>query len=439
MEAWVDSSNYASGSQMSLTSYFYDASSSASNPVDGTVGTVKVITNKRKGIPQVLFSTRPYSAWNFEATGRFEFKGDYAHAGLLGLATDEKNFVMGCITKGKAYLALVKNGRRTILQEVAGAIETETLYDLRLWHRDGVFGFEYKLATEFWPLRGSIIQYEWKASDGAITTNDDLYHVGAYSYLDPPRFRIVGMISGQSILAALPIDIDNTDGNSDLINRFPDAGKVDIDGVVYSYTGRNIFFTNNLPCGPYQLRNIGTWNSPYNKDPDGSFTYQGGKAIECYDFKWLSGSGHHNDYKDAIIASSAGYAWINEQTQWKPWITTGGVKVLLRNRARFYSAAIPDWYASTNEKIYITNGLTGLSPSETPAAVYLHSHGSFAYVDSGDEVKIHGFGAASGDHDQTIRFLIDLLCSLAGTRADFIGDWKTAQLVLDGSEVDLHA
>ncbi|MCX6065007.1 MAG: hypothetical protein NT121_04535 [Chloroflexi bacterium] len=68
----------------------------------------------------------------------------------------------------------------------------------------------------------------------------------------------------------------------------------------------------------------------------------------------------------------------------------------------------------------------------------MHSHGTFAYFDSGDEVKIHGFGAASGDHDQTIRYLIDVLCSLAGTGADFIGDRKTTQAIADGEQVNLY-
>ena len=435
IEGWCVTSNPNHEGYIKLIAYFIDASSSASNPVDGTVGTVKVLTNKRKGIPQILFSTKPYSAWNFETTGRFEFKGDYAHAGLVGLATDEKNFVMGCITKNSAYLAHMKNGKRTILQEVSGTIDPETPYDLRLWHRDGILGFEYKRAGEYWPVRGSIIYYEWKTTDGAVTTNDDIYHLGAYSNLDPPRFRIVGMMSGQSVLAALPIDVDNTDGNSDLINRFPASGAVDIDGVIYNYSGKNIYFADNFPCGPYQLRNIGDWGSPYNRDPDGSVSYQGGKSIECLDFKWLSSPG---DYAGAIIATSAGYAWINQQTQWKPWIRTSGVQVLLRNRARFYSSEIPDWYPSTDEKIYITNGLTGLSPADALGNTYMHSHGTFAYFDSGDEVKIHGFGAASGDHDQTIRYLIDVLCSLAGTGADFIGDRKTTQSIADGEQVNLY-
>ena len=71
-------------------------------------------------------------------------------------------------------------------------------------------------------------------------------------------------------------------------------------------------------------------------------------------------------------------------------------------------------------------------------ATYMHSPGSFAYFDSGDETKIHGFGAASGDHDQTIHYLIDILTSLAGTRADFIGDWKTMQTIPSGSEITLY-
>ena len=374
IEFWCDSwSGDSAGFE--ATAYFIDASATGGLPTDGTLAITRVLTNKKKGIPQIVFSTKPYSAWNFEAVGRFEFKGDYANVGLVGLATDEKNFVVGCITNGKAYLAHMKNGKRIVLQEFTGDIFPDTLYDLRLWHREGVLGLEYKLSTDLWPQRGSQVLYEWRYVDGAITSNDDIYHVGAYSYLDPPRFQIVGMSSGQSILAALPIDVDPTDGDSDLVNRFPDTGRIDVDGIIYNYTGRNVLM-GELACGPFQLRNVGSWKSPFNKELGSGFSYQGGLAIECLDFKWLDGADYHTDYAGCIMASSAGYAWLNEQTMYKPWIKTNIKAVRQRNRARFYSKTIPI-LVSIHQRKGIYHQWVDRTYSGGPIGCHLHAQPRF--------------------------------------------------------------
>ena len=74
-------------------------------------------------------------------------------------------------------------------------------------------------------------------------------------------------------------------------------------------------------------------------------------AIEFYQFKWLDGATHSGDLEGAIVATNAGYAWINQNTQWKVWITTIGEVVWARERARHYSEYIPNYPASCSEKI----------------------------------------------------------------------------------------
>jgi hypothetical protein len=184
------------------------------------------------------------------------------------------------------------------------------------------------------------------------------------------------------------------------------------------------------------LRNATSWDAPFNTDREGK-TYQGGKAIEITQFEWLDGLTHAEDFVDSIIATSAGYNWELDETQWKVWITTGGEVVWLRNRARHYSEDMPDYYPDGNERVYITEGLTGVSGSGD-GTDYQHPHGAFVYVHSDDRVSVHGFSAFSGEHDQSIMNLLDKFCRLSGTLAEFIGDLEVASKTFtDGEEFEL--
>jgi hypothetical protein len=411
------------------------SSESADTPKTGS------ITNKKKGVPQVLFSSRPYSAFNFEQTARVKFIGQYAKLGLIGLATDKKNFITAYIQNNKVCLSKVRNGVETTLTSLPNAgITPDTQYDIRFWHRDGKFGFEWKLASGYmWPSRESYVTYRWKSADGAMAVNDDIFHVGVYSFIDPPRFRIIGHRSKQNVLGVLPLDIDPSSGMSDFLTAFPASGKIDLDGTIYKYTGKSIYFPDGKARGPFQLRNIRAWDSPYNVEYDGSFTYVGGNAIEFLMFDWHKGGVLADYAANAIINSDAGYAWQNTQVQWAPWIRTSGQQELLRNRARFYSSGIPDYYPSGYERIYVTNGLTGVSPDKESTDEYQHTCGTFAYFDSGDKTTLYGFSAASGEQDQTIRYLLDVFCKLSGTKSKFPGDFQIPSvLIYKGMQEYLH-
>lgn len=380
---------------------------------------------RQKGVPQILLSTQPYSAFNFEATGRFDIVGEYSYAGIVGLAKDENNFITGYYREGYLGIAKVRDGIFEVIDEITidDPLEQNKLYDVRFWHRDGLMGVEVKKPDEVWPRRGSMLLYEWLEADGEISASDDIFHVGIYAFINPPKFRTIGHRSSQTSIAVMPLDQNPDTGVSEFITLFPESGQFDIQGVIYNYTGKKgLMYNNNKEyAGPYQLRNLESWDNPFNSDRNGK-TYQGGKAVEITQFSWLNGTDHAEDFQGSLMASTAGYTWEIDETQYKVWITTGGQVVWLRNRARHYAQTQPDYYGEGGEKLFISDGLTGVSPVVADETEYRHSAGSFAYIHSEDKVSIHGFCAINGDHDQSIMSLLDLFCKIAGTSASFIGD-----------------
>ena len=408
--------------------------------VDGKSVITNYLFNKHKGIPQVMLSTKPYSAFNFEETARMEFHGSYSQNGLIGLCVDEKNFVAAYISKGKIRLIQVVAGVTTVLHEITDtAIVEDTKYDLRFWHKDGIVGFEYKLAASVvWPLRGSILKYEWKYSDGPMATLDDIFHIGVYSFINPPSFRIVGMKGGETIVGALPADVDQ-------IDAFLGTGTIDIDGMLYTYTGKTNHFTGTPGLGPYLINGSSDTNYPLNTD--GTFIYQGGHTLDISLFKY-AGMASVTEYTDAVLATTSGHGFLIDQIQWQPFSIINGVQITYMEQAKVYSTSMKPWTPAINERVYITDGLLGLTAVDLAAEQkgedeatqmnsYLHCPGVFAYLDTGDLMKVYGYSATSGDHDQTIHKLIDLFCRLAGTRAAFLGDKQYSQIVTSGSEVTL--
>lgn len=413
----------------------------------GDTAISNVLESRQKGIPQVLFATKPYSAFNFEIVGRFSIKGPWTYAGLIGLAEDEKNYTVGFYRGSRLGIAIVRDGKRTIVheQDISMFIDDDRVHDIRFWHRDGLMGVDLK-ATHVpeWNVRGGLAQsitHSWGTQYGPIATNDDIFHVGVWGLIDPPKFRTTGFVSSSTIVPVLPSDINPYTGESDFDPLFSDVtgNQIDIEGVIYDFTGKNRFFTDaEKPfMGPYQIRNTESWDSPFNSDRNGK-TYQGGKAIEITQFAWLNGTSFAELLKDAIIGSSAGYAWEIDETQWKVWITTGGQVVWLRNRARHYAADAPDYYADGADRVYITDALTGVTPVGDDVDYY-HPWGTFVYRHSDDRLALHGFAAFSAEHDQSVQTLLSVFAHLSGTSAEFIGDVKIPSLELvEDTEVKIE-
>ena len=400
------------------------------------------MTNKKKGIPQILFSTRPYSSWNFEISSRVIFWGSHTETGLVGLAIDTQNFMAGIISKQTAKIIKMSYGKETILEQISLSLAEGALYDLRFWHRDGILGFEYRLSTDKWPTRGSVLRHEWSSSDGPVVIQDDVFHVGAYSFINPPAFRIIGMRSGETIIAALPSD-------AALVSQFPPSGSVDIDGLIYTYTGKSAHFTTLPALGPYQITGYGKNTYPFNQDLDGGFTYnKGDNYVDVTISRNLSGVVGANYYAGAILGTSGGRSFVISEIQWKSWTAVNGVTVNKEDEAKVYSSGLTKWTPTVDERVYITDGFTGVAAVDTTKETnagndatqmnsYMHCPGVFCYLDNSDESRLMGFQATSGDHDQTIHLLLELFCNLSGTAATFIGDRKVSQTIHNGEEITL--
>lgn len=398
----------------------------------GDAGINKTMKTMQKGVPQVLFSTQPYSAYNFESTARMSVVGSRSYAGIIGLGKDENNYIVGYFRMGFIGIAKVRDGITTIIHEqnIAALIESDKLYDLRFSHRDGLFGIDIKTVSEFWSYRGVTeglssngFSYRWTEADGPLSVDDDIFHVGIYGYINPPKFRTVGHSSSSQFIPILPGDINPAHGNSDVLNRWvADVGyQVDIQGVIYNYANVNrLLFDGDHPyMGPYQIRSTEEWNEPFNNDKNGK-TYQGGKAVEFTFFQWLNGTSHALDYAGSLVASAGGYSWELDESQWKVWITTGGQVVWLRNRSRHYSENIPDNYVDGYDRFFITDGLQNVTVEGE--VEYNHPYGTFVYLHSGDYVLVEAFSAISGDADNSVASLIQKISRISGTNASFIGD-----------------
>ena len=423
-----------------------------------TDGNNKQLAFSAKGIPQVMFSQRPFSAWNFDCIARTSFTGEYALSGLLGIASDDSNYIVGYIENGKIGIGVVRAGIKTTLVDVVDAtIVPDTVYDVRFWHRDGVFGVETKVSTDTeWPTRGSQLTYSWLETDGVMATIDDIFHVGIYGLIDPPKFRTVGFRSSGSIIPILPLDINPDTGVSDAMTLFPWSGKVDIEGTIYTYDGIWPSFTAvstpyTEPLGPYQLRSVGDVVAPYSKPPpiegdDNAMTGAGGRCITILQFAWLANTvGNEGLFSGATVGSTAGYSFFENAAQWKVWITTSGKLVWIRERARHYvedqyAELIGDDFGTLSSKIYITNGMDGVAPVDEIENEFVYEEGTFVFLDSDDKIDIYGFYAVSGDHDQNLKSLLGKFCKIAGTAAIFPGDFTLENaIIVAGEPVNLQS
>jgi hypothetical protein len=356
---------------------------------------------------------------------------------------------------GHLGLAKIRSGTKIVIEEQDQAGITENAeIDVRFWHRDGLFGVEYKLATTTdWPVRGSMLLHEWDELDGEITyqppiistadtmlttdaTGAMIFHTGVWSLIDPPKFRTCGFLSSSTYIPVMPCDIDPETGVS-AFDAFPSNGQVDCDGYKYTFAGKNSFFADDAIRGPFQLRNIMNWDDPdrYETDLDDSYHFSGSRAVEFFDFAWRGSSAHHNDFLGALVCTNTGYSWLAGETFFKPWITTGGQVVFERERMRIYAEAIPEEANNSMvDKVWLTNGLTSILPTVgnpkvtesntevTVESAITHAEGAFVYVDSNDSILCSGFMGVSGADDNTIEGLLDRVCRISGTQAAFPGD-----------------
>jgi hypothetical protein len=376
------------------------------------------------GSPVVYLDGRLYSTFNFEVAGLFKLTGEHAWAGCVGLATDGKSYVAARCSLEKMQIIKVRNSVMTILAEKTidmGSFET---FWLLFEHRDGNFTVRVRRSSvdpRVWTTLDDdeYLTYTWKAADGQMALGHDYLHVGLYAYKDNPSFRITSLDTSLSKnVGILPLSQSWVFGGGLSPEQ---TGVIRVNGVKYNYTAFRSF---DVIFGPYQCRNTGLgWS--YSED---GATY-GGNSVEFTRFEWISNPSNRNKFNNMLMATDAGIAWLISDTDFKPWITESKQKVYLRNRGRFFGAEVHDDLLGTSQKMWITEGFTGLSPAQGQVAQE-HPEGEFAYIDYGDDVVLAEYMASSGQEDTTVEDMIDKICALAGGSARFPGDTLVASRTL---------
>jgi hypothetical protein len=379
------------------------------------------------GAPVVYLDGRLYSTFNFEVAGLFKLTGEHAWAGCVGLATDGKNYVAARCSLEKLQIVKVRNNVHTVLAEKAIDMGDAEIFWLLFEHRDGNFTVRLRRASvdpRLWTTPDDVeyLTYIWQEEDGQMALGHDYLHVGFYAYKDNPSFRITSLDTTQSKnVGILPLSQSWVYGGG-----LPpeNAGVIRVNGVKYNYTAyrptEDIF-------GPYQCRNTGLgWS--YSEDGE---TY-GGNSVEFTKFEWIPNTGNRSKFNNLLMATDAGIAWLISDTDFKPWITTAKKKVYLRNRGRFFGGEVHGDLLGTSQKVWITEGFTGLSPAQGQVAQD-HPEGEFAYIDYGDDVVLAEYVASSGHEDTTVEDMIDRICKLAGGTALFPGDTLVASKTLSGT------
>lgn len=371
------------------------------------------------GIPNVYFSSKPYSAFNFETSCKVSIIGEYAYGGLVGIAQDGRNFICGRYGNGSFQIVKVRDGEETILTS-GSYISSETYLRMMFIHNNGDF---YIRVQENGIWGNPILTYRWKYIDGPIATDNDLFHVGIFSINDIPKFRICGFDPSSTSLVGLLPGYDPT-----ALNDFPTSGSVIIDNVTYYYTGKTA--TTLYPKGPYQVRCANSWNYVHPNDGE---SYNG-NSIEVTNFEWLNNPTNHEKYKNYIMIANAGYGWLISETDFKAWITSEGHLEYLKNRGRYFCDGLnPDIGVSCSDKAFITIGLTGVTIAEDQEST-IHQEGSYCYKSAEGSIQFTDFYASSDDQDATIADLIKKICRMAGAKSKFTGDTNYSTLSLvDGS------
>ena len=375
---------------------------------------------KNVGLPNVYFSSKPYSAFNFEASVKVKIEGEYACAGVIGIAEDGQNYICAQATEDTIDIVKVRNGARTVLATTS--YDTDDTYKRIMFiHKDGDL---YVRMQEDLSWGEPLLTYRWKYSDGPMATDDDLFHVGIYSIIDAPKFRICSFDSGQSSVLGLLPGYDTS-----ALDDFPSSGTVEIDNIVYDYGSK---ITSALdPRGPFQVRCCNSWNYSH---PDDGESYSG-VSIEIANFEWQSNPSNHNKYHGMILASNAGYNYIINETDFKVWITTRGDLVYITNRSRIFCDGLNEEApVSCMDKAYITIGLAYLSIQADQTRVF-HQEGAYCYIHSDSKIEFTDFYASSAEHDTTVKDMIARVGRMAGAKTLFPGDKVIDSLFLeDGTQ-----
>ena len=387
-----------------------------------SITTPNLLKNTKKGYPLLLFSAKPYSAFNFQTCGTFRMAGNYTWAGLIGLATDAENYVVARCSMTRVQIIKVRNGFMQILAEDY-ITENRGYITMMFSHRDGVFSVRLLIGGFF---TDPILTYRWKESDGPMSPDPDLFHVGVYSCINPPHFRITSF--NPTNCDGIPY-LPGTDTST--LSLFPNSGSVTIDDSKYLYQGRKPWLSEletiaNFP-GPFQVKSTGAFTYT---NPDSHIAFSG-KAVEAAMFDWRNIS---SDFNDLFFATDAQYAWTISAVDRKNFTSPA---TWLRNRARFFCPH-QKGVVSTTHRAWITTGLTNIWTLVSGDSINpQHDMGSLCFLDSDDFCIINMFKASSGDSDATIGDMLNMVTRMAGASPQFSGDKVVSSVTVSKNRTTL--
>jgi hypothetical protein len=381
------------------------------------------------GIASVQFATKPYSAFRFSAEGEFIYDAGAEPLtlgtvswGVVGVAKDGSNLIIGRYNLQATRLEIVKlrNGNETILayHDLGAYVATR----IRMEHRDGMLYLRrYDSNTSSW-LEAECT-YQWdEVTHGPMSTSDTaIMHVGAYLAKLPPGFRIpsFNIQDGEDGIASIAGE-DHT-----LLSTLPSSGKMQINTSIYTYTGK----TPDAPeYGPVCARNTGNYGTYTGEDGEGFE----GTGVEI-------GLFHPNNLANycagMLVASDNGHTWEITESEWHVIHSTAGVPNPLRNRSRQYGGSVKGNYVGTNNRMYISPGLTGVENPTGEQGTY-HPKGEFCWVYGTDRLWLVNFTATVVDRDATIKDMVNVLCRVASVTPAFPGDfYETASVTSTPAQI----
>lgn len=380
------------------------------------------------GIPSILFTIKPYTAFKFNIAADFYYDpGDDPISegttawGCVGIAKDGYDYI------GARYSA---QASKVQAFKVRGGVETVLAnYDLAtapdgimLDHRDGIIQVWYRPASSrTWT--GPVIAYHWnEATQGVISTSDTgIMHTGIFGAVMPPGFFCAGFSVTDASGIGMMAGFDET-----ALDSFPDSGTIVVNGIKYTYSGKTTPTSPNKRFGPYQGRQTDDYGT-YILD---SITFEG-EASEIALYR----DGEIEELAGYLFSSENGHSWIIEKTLWDVQHSTDGVPFDLRHRSRWYCDNVNGNYINTANRVTISPGLTGISL--VTGNPYIHPYGSYVALYGSDTIWAKEIVATMVEADATVRDMVSMLCKTACVTAEFPGDWTQDSLAISGTPAEL--
>ena len=367
------------------------------------------------GLPSMLFTVKPYTAFKFCVAGEYIYEAGSeplsvgnTYWGVIGLAKDGTSYFVARYRKQTSNIELVQLRDKTetiIAYYTPGAQPNDIMLD----HRDGTFRVWYRTADTW---TGPVITHRYdEITYGVLSESETgIMHTGVLAAINPPGFISPGfnpayadgvcMLTGQS---------------TSLLDDFPASGSILVNDTQYQYTGKTTGSTSES-WGPYQ----GRQTSDIGSYTDYSDTFSG-TGVEIALYKPSKSS---TAVSNLLLASDNGYTWLIDKTDWTVVHYNAGVPNPLRNRSKHFCDNATGNYIGTSNRVFLNSGLLGLTQKGDGGGI--HPYGSWVTLYSTDKIFAEKIVSTQVDHDATVKDMLKLLCATASVDTVFPGDWTSA-------------